>query len=89
LEFLKVLPHYSASWPVARADGSLRYLLAWLGRVDVLVIDDWAMAPMQDAERRDFWRSPKRCRNTPQLHRAVPFANGRADRRRRHRCRSL
>ena len=30
---------------MARADGSLRGLLARLGRIDVLVIDDWAMAP--------------------------------------------
>jgi len=40
---------------LARADGSLRNLLARLGRVDVLVIDDWAMAPMTESERRDFW----------------------------------
>ncbi len=40
---------------LARADGSLRNLLARLSRVDVLIIDDWAMAPLQDAERRDFW----------------------------------
>jgi len=40
---------------LARADGSLRNLLARLSRVDVLVIDDWAMAPMSDSERRDFW----------------------------------
>jgi len=40
---------------LARADGSLRHLLAKLGRVDVLVIDDWAMAPLTEAERRDFW----------------------------------
>lgn len=47
---------------LARADGSLRYLLARLGRVDVLVVDDWAMAPMQDAERRDFWEiAEERC----------------------------
>ena len=31
---------------LARADGSLRHLLARLGRVDVMVIDDCAMAPM-------------------------------------------
>jgi DNA replication protein DnaC len=36
---------------LARADGSLRTLLA---RLDVLVVDDWAMAPLADAERRDF-----------------------------------
>ena len=40
---------------IARADGSLRNFLAKLSRIDVLVIDDWAMAPMADAERRDFW----------------------------------
>ena len=40
---------------IARADGSLRTLLAKLGRIDVLVIDDWAMAPLSEPERRDFW----------------------------------
>lgn len=40
---------------LARADGSLRQLLARLERNDVLVVDDWAMAPMSEAERRDFW----------------------------------
>jgi DNA replication protein DnaC len=40
---------------IARADGSLRHLLARLSRVDVLVVDDWAMAPLQESERRDFW----------------------------------
>lgn len=34
---------------IARADGSLRNLLAKLGRIDVLVIDDWAMAPLSEA----------------------------------------
>ena len=40
---------------MARADGSLRNLLTRLGRIDVLVIDDWAMAPLSETERRDFW----------------------------------
>jgi DNA replication protein DnaC len=40
---------------LARADGSLRHLLAKLGRVDVMVVDDWAMAPLSEPERRDFW----------------------------------
>ena len=40
---------------IARADGSFRPLLARLSRIDVLVIDDWAMAPMKEQERRDFW----------------------------------
>ena len=40
---------------LARADGSLRTVLARLSRIDVLVIDDWAMAPLAETERRDFW----------------------------------
>jgi DNA replication protein DnaC len=40
---------------IARADGSLRQLLARLGRIDVLVIDDWVMAPLNESERRDLW----------------------------------
>jgi hypothetical protein len=42
---------------LARADGSLRNLLAGFGRTDVLVIDDWAMAPLSVSQRRDFWDS--------------------------------
>lgn len=40
---------------IARADGSLRMVLAKFSRIDVLVIDDWAMAPLAENERRDFW----------------------------------
>ena len=40
---------------IARADGSLRSVFARFGRIDVLVIDDWAMAPLSETERRDFW----------------------------------
>jgi len=40
---------------IARADGSLRLMLAKLSRIDLLVIDDWAMAPLSEPERRDFW----------------------------------
>jgi DNA replication protein DnaC len=40
---------------LARADGSLRNMLVRLSRIDVLVVDDWAMAPLSDNERRDFW----------------------------------
>lgn len=40
----------------ARVDGSLRSLLARLSRIDVLVIDDCAMAPLSEPERRDFWK---------------------------------
>jgi DNA replication protein DnaC len=40
---------------IARADGSLRNLLVRFSRIDVLIIDDWAMAPLGETERRDFW----------------------------------
>lgn len=39
---------------LARADGSLRNRLAHLTKMDVLVVDDWAMTPLAEAERRDF-----------------------------------
>jgi DNA replication protein DnaC len=39
---------------LARADGSYVRLLAKLARVDVLVIDDWGLAPAREQERRDF-----------------------------------
>ena len=40
---------------LVRADGSLRHFLARLARIDVLVIDDWAMALLQEAEPREVW----------------------------------
>jgi DNA replication protein DnaC len=39
---------------LARADGSYTRLLARLARVDVLVLDDFAIAPVADMERRDL-----------------------------------
>ena len=39
---------------LARADGSLDKLFTRLARVDVLAVDDWAMSPLSDNERRDF-----------------------------------
>lgn len=39
---------------IARADGSFPKLLDRLARIDVLIVDDWAMAPLADTERRDF-----------------------------------
>ncbi len=38
----------------ARAEGALTRLLAKLARIDVLVVDDFAIAPMSELERRDF-----------------------------------
>jgi DNA replication protein DnaC len=39
---------------VAHADGSFGKLLVRLSRIDILVLDDFAMAPLKDSERRDF-----------------------------------
>jgi DNA replication protein DnaC len=39
---------------LARADGSYPRLLARLARIDVLVLDDWGLAPLGDPERRDL-----------------------------------
>ena len=39
---------------VARADGSHSRLLDKLGRVDLLIVDDWAMYSLAEMERRDF-----------------------------------
>jgi DNA replication protein DnaC len=49
---------------IARADGSLRNLLQRLSRIDVLVIDDWAMAPLAETERRDFCEDRYQTRST-------------------------
>jgi len=38
----------------ARADGSLGRLLESIARTDVLLVDDFAMAPLNDEERRGF-----------------------------------
>jgi DNA replication protein DnaC len=38
----------------ARADGSHTRLLYQLRHVEVLIVDDWAMAPLTENERRDF-----------------------------------
>ena len=40
---------------MARADGSLRSLLARLSRIDVLVIDVWVIAPLSEAPRRKIF----------------------------------
>jgi DNA replication protein DnaC len=39
---------------LARVDGSLAKMLDKISHVDVLIVDDWAMAPLTDSERRDF-----------------------------------
>jgi DNA replication protein DnaC len=61
---------------IARADGSLRSLLARFSRIDVLVIDDWAMAPLAEAERRDFWEI---CEDRYQTRSTNRFRQGRVN----------
>ena len=39
---------------LARADGTYPRLMTRLAKIDVLVIDDWGLAPPKDQERRDL-----------------------------------
>ncbi len=47
-------PRFFDELRLARADGTYPRLLGRLARVDVLVIDDFAIAPLTDSERRDL-----------------------------------
>ena len=48
------LPRLLEELAIARADGSYTKLLRRLAKVDVLVIDDWALAPLGVDGRRDL-----------------------------------
>ena len=48
------VPRLFEELTLARADGSWARLLARFARIDVLVLDDWGLAPLRDAERRDL-----------------------------------
>ncbi len=48
------LPRLFEELTLAHADGSYTRLLARLARIDVLVIDDWGLAPLRDQDRRDL-----------------------------------
>ena len=39
---------------LARADGTFARLLGRVAKIDVLVLDDFAIAPLTDGERRDL-----------------------------------
>ena len=39
---------------MAHADGSIGRMLLRLAQIDVLLLDDFAMSPLKDSERRDF-----------------------------------
>jgi DNA replication protein DnaC len=48
------MPRLLHELAVSRGDGSYARLLARLGKLDLLAIDDWLQAPLRDAERRDL-----------------------------------
>lgn len=48
------MPRLLQDMAVARADGRYGKVLAYLLKHDVLVIDDWGLAPLDDAGRRDL-----------------------------------
>ena len=39
---------------LARADGTYVRILAKIARVDILVIDDWALTPLSETDRHDL-----------------------------------
>jgi DNA replication protein DnaC len=48
------MPRLLHQLAVARGDGSYARILDRLARLDLLAIDDWLLAPLRDAERRDL-----------------------------------
>jgi len=48
------MPRLFDELTLARADGTYVKLLARFARTEVLVLDDWGLAPVQDVERRDL-----------------------------------
>ena len=48
------MPRLLQEIAVGRGDGSYTRLLARLAKLDLLAIDDWLIAPLRDAERRDL-----------------------------------
>lgn len=48
------VPRLLQELAIARADGTYTRLLTKLAKLDVLVLDDFLIAPLKDAERRDL-----------------------------------
>ena len=48
------LPRLLQEMKVSRADGSYIKLLGKISRIQVLIVDDWGLSPLNDTERRDF-----------------------------------
>lgn len=52
--FYSRLPRLLPALVIGRGDGSYAKTLAQLAKTEVLVIDDWALAPLTDEGRRDL-----------------------------------
>ena len=48
------VPRLTEALRIAHADGSFGKLLAHLARIDVLILDDWGMTPLDQAARHDL-----------------------------------
>lgn len=48
------VPRLFEELALAHADGTYTRLLGRLAKIDVLVLDDWGLAPLKDQERRDL-----------------------------------
>jgi DNA replication protein DnaC len=48
------LPRLLQEIHIARADGSYSKVLLQLAKIDVLILDDWGLAPLSDEQRRDL-----------------------------------
>jgi DNA replication protein DnaC len=48
------LPRLLPDLAIARSDGTYGKVLAQLGKADLLILDDWGLAPIGDRERRDL-----------------------------------
>ena len=66
--FFRRAPKLFRDLALARADGSLSSFLARLAKIDLLVVDDWANAPLAETERRDFLEI---CEDRYQLHSTI------------------
>jgi DNA replication protein DnaC len=48
------VPRLFRDLAITRGDGSYGKLLGKIAKTDLLVVDDWGLSPLNDAERRDF-----------------------------------
>ena len=48
------LPRLAQDLPIARADGRYERLLRDYARADLVILDDWGLAPIDEATRRDL-----------------------------------